>query len=532
MNRADPNPKFELLRDPGNAGELASLIRAATDPTEVFEQFRRLLLLPGAYVQRDVLVVEGDVIRKALRASSAIPSRTLAKVANASPRYHRTITSFIAACLLVSGRLDDATRNAVSIEYGKCPTNFDRAIAIIGRHTSVQSMLQAQMLVSEKNYLTIVLRAAGYSDLALEIGRHVAKISSKIHQRVHQDKLRVFTDRWTFAIGHIVILAYLVKAQGSGLTPYGGIRIWNGGIANRYLMDRVSTLSDNFDYIRSYRFFGELHSVNHAEIFDDQYLNYFDTCGVIADKAGDETGAILERPALSDPAFETFRTALGLQPSARIVTLHCREAGYRVDSRHGLRNVDIATYLPAIRRLVERGYTVIRLGDRSMTPLPKIPGVFDYARSTLKSPELDVLLTGVATFHIGSSSGLSLVPQLFGTPCLYLNWYPLDMMPWGRRNWSVLRPMRHLDGSGRVTDPSVYFRYGRMPDRALLNACGVEPENLTAEQVEHAVEAFVDGLSADRGPPDRTGRNIGPVLIAGADGADEPFIRVPTETIR
>lgn len=531
MNRADLNPKLELLKNPENAGEVGSLIRAATDPALVFKWFRRLLLLPAAYVQRDFLVVEGDVIRKALRASASIPAPYLATIADSSAKFHRSIIPFIAACLLVSGRIDEKTRNRASISYSKCRSNFQRTVAIIGKRTSVPNARQAQMLVLEKNYLTIILRAAGYSDLALEIGRHVAKISSKVHQKVHQNKFRAFTDRWTIAIGHLVILAYLVKAQGSGLTQYGGIRVSKGGIANRYLMDRISKISDNFNYFEPHSIFAEVHSVNHSEIFEGSYLNYFDTCGVIADRAGDETGAILLRPTLADPAFEKLRSTVGLRPSDKIVTLHCREAGYRVDSRHALRNVEIATYLPALRRLVERGYTVIRLGDRSMTPLPEIPGVFDYAMSGIKSPEMDVLLPAVAAFHIGSSSGLSLVPQLFGTPCLYLNWYPLDMMPWGRQNWSILRPMHHLDGSGTITDPAIYFRFGRMPDRGLLNACGVEPENLTSSQIEHAVEAFVDDLSARQGPPDRTGRNIGPVLIAGADGAAEPFIRVPPEAI-
>ncbi len=68
---------------------------------------------------------------------------------------------------------------------------------------------------------------------------------------------------------------------------------------------------------------------------------------------------------------------LGIGPGRPIVTVHARESGYRASA--GLRqrqwdewrNANVASYFKAFRALVERGYTVVRLGDPTMT-LPSI----------------------------------------------------------------------------------------------------------------------------------------------------------------
>jgi|GEM_PF-595241 len=514
-----------MLFDPANVGEIVSRVRNSDDPVVAFRWFRRVLLLKGAYWHLDIISIDGDVIRKALRASAAIPAKELSKVANSSNRAYRSLPAFVSACLLVTNRVDKGARRKVPVKYNNCHDNFQKAFAYISEKVIPSSLLQAHLIISYKNYVTIILRAAGYSDFALEIGRQVTLFTMMVRAKLDDNRFRAFTDRWTISIGHIVIMAYLVKAQEAGLTDYRGIKIWTGIVANRYLLDRVTALTSNFEFVRPRSTFGDNHSVNHPEFFEGAYRNHFDTCGVIADRLGDETGAIMPRPTLSEPPLKEFLDAAGLRPTDRIVTIHCREPGFRVDRRHDMRNVDIATYLPAIRMLAERGFKIVRLGDRSMTRLPAIPGVFDYATSKLKSPELDVLLPGVAEFHIGSSSGLSLVPMLFGTPCLYLNWYPLDMMPWGRRNWTVLRPMLTIDGSEPVTDPATYFKFGRMADRTLLRACGFEPVNLTEDQIARAVSMFVDHLDSRHDEPARTGRNIGPVLIASPH--DDPAALVP-----
>ncbi len=200
------------------------------------------------------------------------------------------------------------------------------------------------------------------------------------------------------------------------------------------------------------------------------------------------------------------------------MTLHCREPGFRADGLQDLRNVEVASYLPAVRDLVERGYVVVRVGDPSMTPLPPMDGVFDYALSPLKSDDLDILLLGAARFHVGSSSGLSQVPLLFGTPCLSLNWHSCELLPWGRRNWTVLKPITRLADGRRVTDWPAYSAAGRLHSRRLLNGQGHDIAGLTAAEVRRAVADYATMLEHGDTEPARTGRNLGRVILADDRG--------------
>lgn len=111
---------------------------------------------------------------------------------------------------------------------------------------------------------------------------------------------------------------------------------------------------------------------------------------------------------------------LGVPEDAWFVPLHVRED--RRDILLDSRNVDIGTYRQAIDAVVERGGWVIRMGDRSMTPLPPIEGVVDYVFTDAKSDWMDVFLWADCRFTIGTTSGPAGVPQTFGKPVLQTNW--------------------------------------------------------------------------------------------------------------
>jgi putative glycosyltransferase (TIGR04372 family) len=116
----------------------------------------------------------------------------------------------------------------------------------------------------------------------------------------------------------------------------------------------------------------------------------------------------------------------GLGPADRIVTVHVREAGYR--SAAGLRqrdwdvlrNARIETYQAAFAALVARGYTVVRLGDPTMTPVRQ-PGVVDLATSTLRTEWLEAWCVHRSQFLIGCDSGPSWLAFLLNVPLLTVN---------------------------------------------------------------------------------------------------------------
>lgn len=116
---------------------------------------------------------------------------------------------------------------------------------------------------------------------------------------------------------------------------------------------------------------------------------------------------------------------IGLKKNDWHVVIHMREPRYglwaRQASKENFRNVDPKSYLAAIRKIIKLGGTVFRMGDSSMTKMPNIKGLIDYAHSQDKSPELDVFLGATAKFSIVTSSGYSSIPRVFGVPQVYTN---------------------------------------------------------------------------------------------------------------
>lgn len=128
----------------------------------------------------------------------------------------------------------------------------------------------------------------------------------------------------------------------------------------------------------------------------------------------------LEKEALASAA------RVGIDPSAKLVTVHVRESGYRTAAGlrqrdwDDLRNARIETYHEAFVALVARGYTVVRLGDPSMTPVT-IPGVVDLATSAARTEALEASCVLRSHFLIGSDSGPSWLAFLLGVPVLTVN---------------------------------------------------------------------------------------------------------------
>ena len=134
---------------------------------------------------------------------------------------------------------------------------------------------------------------------------------------------------------------------------------------------------------------------------------------------------------LSDSHEKIGRKALqklGLPKGAWYVTLHVREPGYRDETRKNsqedFRNANPYDYLKAIDAITSSGGWVFRMGDPSMSELPSLPQVIDYAHHEIRSDVMDVFLGATCAFCIGTSSGYFRIPRYFGVPVLYTNCSP------------------------------------------------------------------------------------------------------------
>ncbi len=139
---------------------------------------------------------------------------------------------------------------------------------------------------------------------------------------------------------------------------------------------------------------------------------------------------------------------LGITPASRIVTLHSRESGFKVgrETVHGrkdhVRNAHIESYFPAMDELVSRGYTVVRVGDPSMTPVNR-PGVVDMATSPLRTELAELLCLMKSVFLLGCESGPYGVVYLTNTPSLIVNCTdPISSLPIRANMLHMLKPVR------------------------------------------------------------------------------------------
>lgn len=222
--------------------------------------------------------------------------------------------------------------------------------------------------------------------------------------------------------------------------------------------------------------------------FDGEVRYYYSVANAAQRRWESERRAPLLK--LTEEHRERGRTALeqlGVPADAWFVGLHVRE-----DRVLSYRNAPIAQYERAIRAVSDAGGWVIRMGDPSMTPLPPLDHVVDYAHSELKSEWMDVFLWAEGRFLIGTHSGPAGVPQTFGKPVLQTNWligYPFwyagDVyLP--KLYWSA-REERYLTFREALSSPLGMTLLGEEIARA-----GVAPVSNTPEELEQGVREMLD----------------------------------------
>ena len=138
---------------------------------------------------------------------------------------------------------------------------------------------------------------------------------------------------------------------------------------------------------------------------------------------------------------------MGLPKGSWFVTCHVREPHYK--DKEDFRDSDINSYFEAFKEITKHGGWVIRIGDKSMKPLPDMPQVIDYAISEHKSDWMDVFLCASTKFMLGTSSGLSGVSYVFGVPIAMTNLMPTMCAYLTKKDVFIPRLMQSLE-DGRM----------------------------------------------------------------------------------
>lgn len=199
----------------------------------------------------------------------------------------------------------------------------------------------------------------------------------------------------------------------------------------------------------------------------------------------------------------------GIPAERPLVAVHAREVGYKrgrevhetkalTTRDDSVRNADIGTYLPAVDRLVELGYTVVRLGDPSMEPLVH-PGVVDLTGvAEERRGILDIHCLLRSRFLLGCESGPTMVAFLTGTPTLVANATdPISSFPIRRRDILLLKHVRDRE-TGRLLSLGELVSEGYLAN--VRNSTRYEYVSNTADEIVEALDEMLELLD-DPPPP-------------------------------
>lgn len=192
---------------------------------------------------------------------------------------------------------------------------------------------------------------------------------------------------------------------------------------------------------------------------------------------------------------------LGLDPGRPLVVVHAREHGYHRLGVQRFRNTDVRRYVPALRRLTDLGFQVVRVGDANMTRVGReVPGLVELPFVPGYHPALDVYMIWRCRFMLSCQSGPCSYARAFGKPNLVLNAvYHYTLLP---EHNELLAFKTYRDAkTGRPLGVEELFRAGaHLLDRTChFDDAGIELEEMTADEILAATEEMVGWLD----DPDR-----------------------------
>ncbi len=155
-------------------------------------------------------------------------------------------------------------------------------------------------------------------------------------------------------------------------------------------------------------------------------------------------------------------------------------------SYHNYRDSDIATYVETVQALVDKGYWVIRMGKTMNKRLSlQHERVIDYPFVEDQDDLLDIWLSVNCRFFISTSTGIDMVPWVYGRPVVYVNALPLAC---GAFPVNHIWVPKHLywkeDGRPLTLKEHCQHRYFLSKE---YEEAGIVIEDLSAEEIKSAV---------------------------------------------
>lgn len=341
------------------------------------------------------------------------------------------------------------------------------------------------------------LAAIGAHDLAGKAASLRTKVEISLQRA---DSHWVLSSTYVRHIGHLVYAAALIELHRHGDFAGPPPQVLLGPSPNETLlaMFRPHILDAMPDGAR----FVEMISARKRHLRGDGKLATMSESVSAAAKLWATKRPFAELPEDLRARGDAMLAGLGVPPGAPIVTLHVRESGFNdhIGWDMGLRDADIATYGPAIGWLAASGAYVVRLGDPSMRRAEPRDGLIDYPFSAGRSGAMDIYLAARCRFHIGTASGMSFVPLLFGRPVLMTNWLTPAHLVCSPN--VVTLPKLLLDHAGEVVPMAIRCdRYRELLERPDAELHGLSVRDNDPEEIREAVEFLDRAIDAGAGRP-------------------------------
>jgi putative glycosyltransferase (TIGR04372 family) len=199
----------------------------------------------------------------------------------------------------------------------------------------------------------------------------------------------------------------------------------------------------------------------------------------------------VELPAKIVERAEAICRRNRLDPSRPVVVLHARSHGYHRLKVQSFRNVEVRNYVPAVRRLLDLGYQVVRIGERGMESLRgDVPGIVELPLL----PHYDNTLDAYFLFMISCQSGPCSLARAMGKPNLVANAvYHHTMLPESDELF-LFKRYRDVGGSPLCLE-EILARGGHLFDKSShFEAAGIELEDATADEILAATEEMLTRL--------------------------------------
>lgn len=281
--------------------------------------------------------------------------------------------------------------------------------------------------------------------------------------------VRLLSPDWSALIGHNGHLnVHLMMRQMGWWDGSPVLLAYKGRVANKPFLSLFSELCPTltlgegipegawYELASLTPFLGDSHQ---AFEFKDGRVVYWNDAGSLALQQWERAGKgfplrdIYDKRMLLDgrteELYQKLRKKWGIGPNDWYVCLHMRDTEARGETAgvgESVRSSSMGNYLDTVQHITAMGGWVIRMGGRKAPPMPKMPRVIDYARSSDQVPEMDIHLMRHARIFIGTTSGFAYVATSFGVPTSMVNALSSVGLLWSTDTRFALKPVHTREG--------------------------------------------------------------------------------------